>query len=390
LPRRGVAQPGRALSSGGRGREFKSRHPDQSNDLNEAKRIALNKYDELYAQVASGRPLNEVGSKRFDEVIDEWTKNYILIRNKDSKPENTKITTERVNGYIRTYFCDDSNNPRLDDISDDLIRGFTNFRLQASVSTNTIRRELNLIRQILRFAVDRSYISQLPNITLPQKRVIRRSTFSKEDYKKLYRELRRSTSAAVNNTRVYRSRFYLQQYVLILANVGARVGEIRDLRWEHIARVTYEGQDRRVLRLKGKTGERMSAMNSGAERYLFRLYDFRREELGRNPPQSEFVFCSNNGLPIGSYKKGFDSVCSQADILHDSEGNKRSLYSLRHFYAHRRIIDANVSVYELANHMGTSVEMIEMHYGPQLNIASSIKVSQTSHTVGETENNYPF
>ena len=26
---RGVAQPGRALSSGGRGREFKSRHPDQ-------------------------------------------------------------------------------------------------------------------------------------------------------------------------------------------------------------------------------------------------------------------------------------------------------------------------------------------------------------------------
>ena len=26
---RGVAQPGRALSSGGRGREFNSRHPDQ-------------------------------------------------------------------------------------------------------------------------------------------------------------------------------------------------------------------------------------------------------------------------------------------------------------------------------------------------------------------------
>lgn len=25
---RGVAQPGRALSSGGRGREFNSRHPD--------------------------------------------------------------------------------------------------------------------------------------------------------------------------------------------------------------------------------------------------------------------------------------------------------------------------------------------------------------------------
>jgi hypothetical protein len=42
---------------------------------------------------------------------------------------------------------------------------------------------------------------------------------------------------------------------------------------------------------------------------------------------------------------------------------KRSLYSLRHTYAHFSILNETMDVYTLARQMGTSVKMIELHYG---------------------------
>ena len=42
---------------------------------------------------------------------------------------------------------------------------------------------------------------------------------------------------------------------------------------------------------------------------------------------------------------------------------KRTLYSLRHTYAHEALLTDKMDVYTLAKQMGTSVKMIEMHYG---------------------------
>ena len=42
---------------------------------------------------------------------------------------------------------------------------------------------------------------------------------------------------------------------------------------------------------------------------------------------------------------------------------KRTLYSLRHTYAHFALLTDKMDVYTLARQMGTSVKMIEQHYG---------------------------
>ena len=42
---------------------------------------------------------------------------------------------------------------------------------------------------------------------------------------------------------------------------------------------------------------------------------------------------------------------------------KRTLYSLHHTYAHLSILSESMDVYTLAKQMGTSVKMIELHYG---------------------------
>ena len=51
-----------------------------------------------------------------------------------------------------------------------------------------------------------------------------------------------------------------------------------------------------------------------------------------------------------------------AGLTHDSEGNKRTIYSLRHTYATLRL-QHGTNVYWLKKNMGTTVDMIERHYG---------------------------
>ena len=45
------------------------------------------------------------------------------------------------------------------------------------------------------------------------------------------------------------------------------------------------------------------------------------------------------------------------------EGDERTLYSLRHTYATFKIINENMNLKWLAEQMGTSVAMLDKHYG---------------------------
>jgi integrase len=64
-----------------------------------------------------------------------------------------------------------------------------------------------------------------------------------------------------------------------------------------------------------------------------------------------FVFCPTKGEVIKSSRKGFDSPLKYSDLTNDSNGNKRNLYSLRHFYATQRLSE-EVSPFLLARQMG--------------------------------------
>jgi len=59
----------------------------------------------------------------------------------------------------------------------------------------------------------------------------------------------------------------------------------------------------------------------------------------------------------------FNEVLKREDIVHNTDGEKYTLYSLRHFYAVQMIARSNADVYAIAQNMGTSVQMIEAYYG---------------------------
>ena len=80
------------------------------------------------------------------------------------------------------------------------------------------------------------------------------------------------------------------------------------------------------------------------------------------------------------------------DLVNDSKGDKRTLYSLRHFYATQRLGE-EVNPYLLATQMGTSISMLERFYGHIVTrlVAKEItKTKGTKTTPNVGNNEYPF
>jgi hypothetical protein len=80
-----------------------------------------------------------------------------------------------------------------------------------------------------------------------------------------------------------------------------------------------------------------------------------------------------------------------AEIPIVRNGMARTIYSLRHFYATKRL-ESETSPFLLAKQMGTSVEMLEKFYGQtSVNATTAKSVSKGNQKAGSNNNSdYPF
>ena len=252
------------------------------------------------------------------------------------------------------------------------------------LSPNTIKRITNYQRQFFNWCVERAYLDVAPKF--PKVRAIenRRPHFDDADWARLTRHLREFIKH--ENPSVVRDRKMLRDYVLIIANTGLRVGEARNLKWRdlrEIPKTDGNGEPDIVLSVKGKTGVReVVARTSDVKEYFKRLLDLRSEELQADdsskktkPATDDYVFCNRDGSPVGSFKKSFESLLKSAGVETDSHGNKRTIYSLRHTYATYRLQEG-VHQFILAKNMGTSIAMLEKHYGHTSNVTSAAELTK--------------
>ena len=100
----------------------------------------------------------------------------------------------------------------------------------------------------------------------------------------------------------------------------------------------------------------MVVCQPGCQRYFNRL-----RKRGHNTEPDDLVFCHEDGLPVGEWI-GFKSLLEAVGLEKDTHGDNRTIYSLRHTYATLRLQNGT-NVYWLKQNMGTSVQMIERHYG---------------------------
>jgi integrase len=164
----------------------------------------------------------------------------------------------------------------------------------------------------------------------------------------------------------------LRDYVLVLSNTGIRHGtEAMGLRWRDIEWITQKNGERYLrLTVSGKIGKREPIARHNTEDYLKRLQE-RRAHLAKfsfdellKKKVNEKVFVLEDGTETNSLAGTFRTLMRDSGLDKDRDvKSRRSLYSLRHTYAHFAILNETMDVYTLAKQMGTSVKMIEQHYG---------------------------
>jgi integrase len=74
------------------------------------------------------------------------------------------------------------------------------------------------------------------------------------------------------------------------------------------------------------------------------------------------VFTYSNGTQPHDLRGTFRLLMKDSGLLKDSEGQNRTLYSLRHTYATLELLEHGTDIHTLAKQMGNSAAMIERHY----------------------------
>lgn len=358
-----------------KGYHFSTTH---ERNIDRATQFALNKFDELYQKVKSG---GSIKSKTWREVVLEWANEFPHRQTQaNRKPQYIQHAIDQVNNHPMHFFVKEKKNPKIEAIKIYDIQDYYVWRrkFKPRPKNATLKKEAVNINIVLKYAFEKGYITseiKFPYPKLEDVRTSRHAGITKKEWGILTRGLNAWVKEKITPY-VSRKRYYLQHYVLISASCGARVGEMRGIRWMDISRNTTKTKNL-VCSVEGKNGQSIINFQKAGENYINRLYKYRKNELNKHPPKEEFIFCTPDGKPINTFRKGFQTLLEKLGILYDTRGKKRTIYSLRHFYAIMSL-EENVNAYALVKQMNTSMEMLEKHYG-------DIVVKQMSEEITKTK-----
>ena len=326
----------------------------------EARRFAENLYEDFRAQKHNGSAIQK---PKFEKIFVQFKDRY----------QKEAVSARRYNEIVDTierYGLPFFKGRSIDSINNAVMQEFMNWRRnnskRAVSSSATINKDLGSLKTFFKWTFRNGYVERPIEFDKPKIKQNRRTHFDAKDWAKLTRFLREwvKQGGTGKGGGKGRERILLTNYVLILANTGIRVGEARMLRWRDVQNdKDRSGSPIVILSVKGKTGEReVIARNFAVKDYFERIRAMRETEINRKVKSDEFVFCNREGKPIASFKKGFQNLISKAGVENDSQGRRRTIYSLRHTYATFRLREGTHH-FHLAQNMGTSVKMLEEYYG---------------------------
>ena len=227
------------------------------------------------------------------------------------------------------------------------------------ISDSTIRFEMSVFLGVMTFAIKKRYVAaSLSFEKKPKLKTMRRDEFTLEEYRKLHTVGRAWVAKATKPSSTwYRTVAY--NFILIMCNTGMRPSEAKNLRWRDVKPAKdREGREIVVLFVQGKGKSRNLVAPKSVLDYLERV----RAISKATEPDSR-VFTTITGKPATTiYKNMIEAVLVEAGLRDGTNGVPRSTYCFRHTYATFRLSEG-VDVYFLAEQMGTSVKMIEDHYG---------------------------
>ncbi len=354
--------------------------------LDEARKEALRLLHITQFKQQAGLPLTQISmAQLIDEYVAMREKDYALAKITTQTASNERHTSihmlrqiKRVVKFWREY-C---GGIAVDMIDNSVLRDYITWRKEyyhripveqrprnckLNPADKTLQWELTLGKMLINHAHDRGYRgkTQLPTYSFTAKKKIVRPAFTRLDFKTLLQALR-NLVRQTKSDRFYYARRLLQTYVLILSDTGMRVGEANNLKWADLTPIVDGlGRKNYEIRVRGKTGVRSVVGRTNVYSYFERI-----RNLNAINDAGDYVFRMKDGSKIITLIDQFQRVLEQANIATNADGERYTLYSLRHFYA-VRFLRKGIPVWDIARNMGTSVQIIQDYYGKQATPAES-------------------
>ena len=320
-----------------------------------------------------------VGSTQVHLIGDELWGGYPAWRRENGAGRNRRNGVREVSGEMAQLFADDEAERRTkvqQTLGIRVLRPIevkpTEERTIPFISDSTIRFEMSIFGAVMNYAIKKRYVPASQRFDeRPKLKVMRRDEFTLEEYRKLHTVGRKWIAEANKPSSVwYRTTAY--NMILIACNTGMRPSEMKNLRWRDIMPAKdREGREIVVLFVQGKGKSRKLVAPKSVGDYLERI-----RIISKATEPDDRVFGNIAGKAARTlYTSLIASLLNKANLREGTQGVLRSTYCFRHTYATLRLQEG-VDVYFLAEQMGTSVHMIENHYGHVNTIKHADRVLQ--------------
>ena len=298
-----------------------------------------------------------VTGETFSQAAKRFTDEYDIMTEGERNIKFVQDHHSRLRNHLLPFF----GKMAVRDISAGVVQDYRIFRLKNDLnfkppSRSTMLHEIVTLRQVLKTAMRQGWIDHVPDISAPfssSNKIVHRAWFSPDEYKQLYQATRKNIKDAVNP---YHKRLaeQLHDKILFMANTGIRPDEANWLEFRDIEIVEDDATGETILEIevRGKRGVGYCKSTMGAVRPFQRMVE-------RNQPEP-----TDRLFPV-DHKKQFNRILEEQGLKTDRQGNRRTLYSLRHSYISFRLLEG-ADIYQIAKNCRTSVEMIEKHYAVHL------------------------
>jgi integrase len=359
-------------------------------DLEEAKRVALDKFDELRLLAKDNRPIVEIS---FADLYALWWKEKRLKLEATFAAKGRTGQTERVGWYekqSKRYWLAYFGSKKISEINQAYVNGywtwriaywamaseaekkaFPNFALKPS--KKTLDMEQSALREIFGWGNANKVITYQPIIQNPYARqgiaAKRRASFDEREWQQLREYMRLWVRGkGINDKRVHSKHLYqrklLQTYLHWLALTGMRTGEVLKLRHRDVRIGHTELYSQPIVRITvpkdTKTGTRIVSSQPDLMTWYYALI-----ELTETDDPNDWLFCDAEGKRNEGFFKTIPKLFEEAGVLLDKDGERRTAYSLRHYYAETRLkeLGANARAFDIiGTNMGTGRQYLETHY----------------------------
>ncbi len=312
-----------------------------------------------------------ITSKHFDSVadiaVDEMEKQ--LKAGVGKSVYNDYISV--IKKYLKPFFGAKA----INTIGYEEIKKYSDWRtvqMKKPPVASTVTTHISAFNRVFDCAVERGWIAaaQVPKMKNNGEKGVAREAFSLSEYKSLTSFMPKWAQKG-HTAKTREMRELLRDYVLILVNTGMRHGtETKDMKWRDIEWITKNKEQYLQITVTGKVGKRQLIARHNTEDYLIRIQQ-RQSNIAHlefdtllKRRLNENVFKLRSGETTANLSQTFNNLMRDSGLDADRDvKQRRSLYSLRHTYAHLALLKERMDVYTLAKQMGTSVKMIEQHYG---------------------------